>query len=115
MAIEVKGLYKYSGRTYVLDKDYNITIGTVKAGSKIFVFNVTRTAPWPFGKLVFHCRDEDTGHEFGMYEDNFIEHVVYDPMPQWFMRFDQVLQTTNLPYVLGGIAVLAILIRGIVS
>ncbi len=110
MAIELKGLYKYSGNVYVVTKDYNITIGTLKAGSRIYVYNVARAA-LPFEKLVIYCRDIETEHCFTMFEENFIEHVAFYERPAWMNKLDAFMNIKWIPYTVTGIMILLIVAR----
>ena len=116
MALERKGLYAHVGEYYVVHKDYDITIGTIKKGSVIQVTNVKQEIPL-VPKLTMFCRDVDSGHNFTMFEDNFnectapasnFENMTADDMVMWDV--DRWFINTTLPYWLAGIFVILIVI-----
>lgn len=114
MAIERKGLYTHVGEYYVIDKDYPITIGTLKKGSVIQVTEVRQELPM-VPKLTMFCVDVETKHGFTMYEDNFIEHTTpaktFENMSDGdkeFWAMDRWLQYSMAPYWVGAFFVILI-------
>lgn len=116
MALERKGLYVHVGEYYVINKDYPITIGTIKKGSVVQVLNVKQEIPI-FPKLTIFCKDLDSGHQFTMFEDNFnecatpashFENMTKDDMVMWDV--DRWFINTTLPYWIAGVSVILILI-----